>query len=189
MASEAQGKSGILSQVESLTEQEMQDLDLETIQEEIEAEAADEHEHAHHAHAEAEEASQEEIEAEAFENIEAGEMSGHMHELSPRARALVARFLVRQTIKAVLVYTMAVVRRMHRSSALRRKLAAASRRGPRAVRMLVGPVVLRAMPRPFRRASRRLVALVIRLSFRSIARTAGLNMHEIDTAELESEST
>lgn len=181
MATESQGRSGTgSSHTETLTEQELQELDAESIQNEIEAETESEDE------IEAE-ANPQEIEDEASEAIETPD--GFRHGMSPRFRGLVARFFVRQMIRAILVYTKAVVRRMHRSATLRRKLLAASRRGPRAVRALVGLAVLRAMPKPFRRASRRLLPLVIGLSFRFIARTAGLNAHETDAAELESEST
>lgn len=176
MAAEAQGKSGVGSSQEALTDQEMQELDPDAIQNELEAEGEGEAE-----------ASPEEIEAEALEDIEAGEPGGG--ELSARGRGILARIVLRQTLRAVLAYTRAVVRRMVRVASLRRKLAAASRRGPRAVRALVGPVVLRAMPKPFRRISRRLVGLALRVSFRSIARNAGLASQEIDVAELESEAT
>jgi hypothetical protein len=177
MAHEAQGKTGTM---ESLSEQEMQELTPEAIQNEIEGEEEGE--------GEAEvEASPEEIETEALETVEITEAAEV--DVSPRRRALLGRFIIRQSIRAVLVYTRAVVRRMQRNASLRRKLAAASRRGPRAVRALLAPVVLRAMPKPFRRSSRRLVGLVVALAFRGIARNAGLATHEIDAAEFESEST
>ena len=180
MATESQGRSGTSASHETLTEQEMQELDTESIQNEIEAETENE--------AEIEsEACSEEIETEATESLEMAEGFGHGG--SQRFRGILARFFLRQMIRAVLVYTKAVVRRMHRSATLRRKLLAASRRGPRAVRALVGLAVLRAMPKPFRRASRRLLPLVIGLSFRFIARHAGLSANEADSAELESEAT
>lgn len=164
----------------SLTEQEMRELDSEAIQDEIESEAEAKVE----VEAEMEEESREEVEAELIDIIEAGTTET---ETSPRRRRLLARIVIRQSVRAVCTYTRAVVRRMLRNAALRRKLAAASRRGPRAVRVLVGVAVLRAMPKPFRRGSRRLVGLAITMGYRNIARQAGLAPHEIDAAELKSE--
>jgi hypothetical protein len=161
-----------------LTEQEIQELAPESGHE-IDADTNDESE------AEAE-GNPEEVAAEAFEHIEGGEAGEHEH--SRRFRGVLARFVLRHVIKAILVYIRIAVRRMHRHATLRRKLIAATRRGPRALRALVGPVVLRTMPRPFRRAARRLVPLLVGLSFRFIARTAGLSTHEADAAECESES-
>lgn len=181
MAAETHGRAGaLLSHAESLSEQELSELESESIHSEIEAETDSDVE------AEAED-NPDEIAAEAYESLEAAEGTGA--EGTPRFRKFMTKFLARQMIKAVLLYTRAVVKRMHRSAALRRKLLNASRRGPRAVKALVGPCVLRALPRPFRKASRRLIPLLVGLSFRFIARTAGLSAREIDVAEFESEST
>jgi hypothetical protein len=178
MAHEAQGKSGAATQAEQLTEQERRELDQESIQSEIDAEMDRESE------AE-EEVGQHEIEIEVLEALDIDEIGGRGGARRGR-RAVVTRLVMRQMVRTILVYTRAVVKRMHRSASLRRKLLAASRRGPRAVRALVGLAVLRAMPRPFRQASRRLIPMVVVLSFRAIARQAGLNAQEIDAAELES---
>jgi len=179
MAAEAHGKSGsYMHSHEALTEQELQELDAESIQNEIEAELEE-------AAEEEAEADPEDIAEEATEMFEEAEDRGYQHAMSPRFRGLVTRFFLRQFIKAVLIYTKAVVRRMHANTSLRKKLNAASKRGPRAVRALLAPAILRAMPRPFRRTSRRLLPLVIRLSFRYIARMSGLNALETDTADTE----
>lgn len=174
MAKKARSKAGKATQAEQLTKEELKDLNQKSIQKEIEEEMKID------TKAE-EELEQHEIEIDILEVLGAGR-GGRRRTRS----AVLGTLVMRQLVRALLLYTRAVVNRMRRSTTLKKKLAAASRRGPRAVRALVGLAVLRAMPSPFRRASRRLVAIVIGLSFRAIARKAGLKAREIDCAELRS---
>ncbi len=177
MAHETQGRPGASS--ENISEQELQELGLEQFQNEIEGEEESDIEA---------EATPDEIASEAWEHIEAGEHPGL--ERHPQLRhAVITRIVVRSMLKATLIYTRAVVKHMLRNAALRRRLLAATRRGPRSLRAFLAPAVLRSIPRPFRRASRRLLPLMIVLAFRSIARQTGLSAHEADAAECESEST
>jgi hypothetical protein len=174
-----QGRPAMTFEHEALTEQEVRELtpemshgEVETeVEQELEKESETEH-------------STEWLARELLEHIEAHAFG---HEGSHKG-GMLARFVLRQNLRAVLLYTKAIVRRMARNPQMKRKLMAASRRGPKAVTRLVGIAVLGALPRPFRRASRRLVALSIRACFRHIARHAGLSSAEIDLVEFEKET-
>jgi hypothetical protein len=162
---------------EALNEQELQDLEADSIQDDIESELDVESES---------DANPENIVGRVIESLDIDEdfeqeesHHGHRH----HHLGLVARHVLRNTIRAIVLFTRVVVKRMLRNAALRRKLLAATKRGPRAVRALLAPSVARAIPRPFRRATRRLLPLVIGRSFRMIARQAGLSAHDADSAE------
>jgi hypothetical protein len=183
MAHEAERRvAPTTAEQEGLTDQELYEVSPETSPGEIEAEVEQEIEEEESKFG----GSSEWIARDVVELLETMGASGHHGEGGPAGR-LLARFVLRQSVKAVLFYTRAVVKRMMRNPNLKRKLQLALRRGPRSVSRLVAPAVLGAIPRAFRQACPKLVGFVIRMSFRQIARNAGLRQSEIDIAEIEKE--
>jgi hypothetical protein len=167
---------------EYLTEQELYEVSPETAPAEIEAEVEQEME-------EQENKFGSEAEWTARDVVELVDaMGGTGHHGEGALGRLLARFVLRQNVKAVLFYTRAIVKRMTRNPVLKRKLQLALRRGPRAANRLIAPAVIGSIPRAFRPGCPRLVSLVVRMSFRQIARNAGLRQSEIDIAEIEKES-
>lgn len=183
MAHESEHRAGHAAEHEALTEHELYEVIPEASPGEIENEVEQEIEEEESKFG----GSAEWIARDVVEVIEAIGATGR-HGEGGAAGRLLARFVLRQNVKAVLFYTRAVAKRMSRNPMLKRKLQLALRRGPRAVSRLVGPAVIGAMPRAFRQACPKLVGFVIRMSFRQIARNAGLRQSEIDMAEIEKEA-